>query len=103
MKDALARPGSKNITKLVLSKNKGLKDKAGLHIGDALLANPDHPIDKISFKNVALGDDGVLRVLEGCNANKNIKKIHLGAVTCEGMRLMSKCLMHNSSLEKIKF
>ena len=103
MKDALARDGAHCITKLVLSKNMGLRDKAGLHIGDALLANPSHPIDKISFKNVYLGDDGVLRILEACNANKNIKKVHLGAVTAEGMKLMSKALLHNQSLQKLKF
>ena len=103
MKDALGRPGAKNVTKLYLGKNKGLKDKAGLHIGDALLANPDHPIEKISFKNVDLGSDGVLRILEACNANKHIKKVHLGAVSSNGMKLMSKALMHNTSLKNIKF
>ena len=82
----------------MLAKNKGLKDKAGLHIGDALLANPDHPISKISFKKVDLGDDGLLRILEACNANKNIKKVNLGYVSCEGMKLMSKALKNNSSL-----
>ena len=69
LKDAIGRDGSKNVTKLVLAKNKGLKNKAGIHIGDALLANPSHPIKKISFKKVYLGDDGVLRILEACNAN----------------------------------
>lgn len=87
----------------MLSKNKGLKDKAGLLIGDALLANPEHPIDKIGFKDVNLGEDGLLRILEGCNGNKFIKKIHLGYVSCEGVKLMSKALLYNSSLQKIKF
>ena len=103
LKDALGRPGAKNVTKLVLAKNKGLKDKAGLHIGDALLTNPDHPIDKVSFKNVYLGEDGLLRILEACNVNKNIKKVHLGAITALGMKLMGKSLMYNTSLKKIKF
>ena len=87
----------------MLAKNKGLNNKAGIHIGDALLANPDHPIEKISFKNVYLGDDGVLRILEACNGNKHIKKVHLGVVSNEGMKLMSKVLMHNTTLKKIKF
>ena len=86
------------MTKLVLSKNKGLKDKAGILIGDALIDNPDHPIDKIGFKDVNLGEDGVLRILEGCNANKHIKKVHLGYVSHEGLKLMSKALINNSSL-----
>lgn len=103
LKDALAREGAKNVTKLVLAKNKGLNNKAGIHIGDALLANPDHPIEKISFKNVYLGDDGVLRILEACNGNKHIKKVHLGVISNEGMKLMSKVLMHNTTLKKIKF
>ena len=98
LKEAIARQGGKNVTKLVLAKNKGLKDKAGLHIGDALLANPDHPISKISFKKVDLGDDGLLRILEACNANKNIKKVNLGYISCEGMKLMSKALKNNTSL-----
>ena len=91
------------MTKLVLSKNKGLRDKAGILIGDALISNPDHPIDKVGFKDVNLGDDGVLRVLEGCNANKNITKVHLGYVSAEGLKLMSKAMLNNSSLKKIKF
>lgn len=103
LKEAIGRPGAKNVTKLVLSKNKGLRDKAGILIGDALLANPDHPIDKVGFKDVNLGDDGVLRVLEGCNANKNITKVHLGYVSAEGLKLMSKAMLNNSSLKKIKF
>ena len=82
----------------MLSKNKGLKDKAGLLIGDALIANPEHPIDKIGFKDVYLGENGLLRVLEGCNSNKFIKKIHLGIVSMEGMKLMSKALINNTSL-----
>lgn len=98
LKDALSRDGAKNVTKLVLGKNKGLNNKAGIHIGDALLANPQHPIKKISFKNVFLGDDGVLRILEACNVNKHIKVVHLGAVSNEGLKLMSKVLMHNTTL-----
>ena len=87
----------------MLAKYKGLNNKAGIHIGDALLANPDHPIEKISFKNVYLGDDGVLRILEACNGNKHIKKVHLGVISNEGIKLMSKVLMHNTTLKKIKF
>ena len=87
----------------MLAKNKGLNNKAGIHIGDALLANPDHPIEKISFKNVYLGDDGVLRILEACNGNKHIKKVQLGVISNEGIKLMSKVLMHNTTLKKIKF
>jgi len=50
--------------------------KAGIFIGDALMENKDHPVEKICFKDVRLGDDGLLRILEACNANQNIKKIN---------------------------
>jgi len=103
LKEALGRAGAVNITKLVLAKNKGLKNKAGILIGDALLANPEHPIEKISFKNVYLGEDGLLRILEACNNNKHLKKAHLGVVSATGMVLMSKALMFNTTLQKIKF
>jgi hypothetical protein len=97
------RPGAVNITKLNLSKNYNLKGKAGIFIGDALIANKDHPVEKISFKNVSLGDDGLLRILEACNANSNIKKVHLGYVSSKGLKLMGQTLKINKSLEKLKF
>lgn len=82
------RPGSVNITKLNMSKNYNLKSKAGIFIGDALIANRDHPVNKISFKNVYLGEDGLLRILEACNVNSNIKKVHLGYISARGLKLM---------------
>jgi hypothetical protein len=97
------RPGAVNITKLNLSKNYNLKSKAGIFIGDALIANKDHPVEKISFKNVFLGDDGLLRILEACNANSNIKKVHLGYVSSKGLKLMGQTLKINKNLEKLKF
>lgn len=92
-----------NITKLNLSKNSNLNNKAGIFIGDALISNKDHPVEKISFKNCMLGDDGLLRILEACNANSNIKKVHLGYVSSKGLKLMSQTLKINKSLEKLKF
>lgn len=92
-----------NITKLNLSKNYNLNTKAGIFIGDALISNKDHPVEKISFKNVQLGDDGLLRILEACNANSNIKKVHLGYVSSKGLKLMGQTLKINKSLEKLKF
>lgn len=49
-------------------------------------------MEKINFKNVYLGEDGLVRILEACNANQNIKKIHLGFVTSKGLKLMSQTL-----------
>lgn len=97
------RPGAVNITKLNMSKNYNLKNKAGIFIGDALISNKDHPVEKISFKNVYLGEDGLLRILEACNANVNIKKVHLGLVSSRGLKIMGQTLKVNKSLEKLKF
>ena len=103
MKDALSRPGAKNITKLNFSKNTDLKSKTGIFIGDALIANADHPVEKLNFKNVYLEDDGLLRILEACNANKNIKKVTLGYVSSSGLKLLGQTLKNNKTLEKLKF
>jgi hypothetical protein len=70
-----------NITKLILSKNKGLKLKAGIYIGNALIQNNQHPIKKISFKDVYLGEDGLIRIIEACNSNSFIEKAHFGYVS----------------------
>lgn len=65
----MRRKGSKNITKLNLSKNKSLSEKAGIYLGDALIENPDHPVEKLNFKKVNLQEDGVLRIVEAANKN----------------------------------
>lgn len=88
LKDALGRPGAVNITKLNMSKNADLKSKTGIFIGDALINNCEHPIEKLNFKNVYLEDDGLLRILEACNANKHIKKVTLGYVSSTGLKIM---------------
>ena len=103
LKEALAREGCVNITKLNLGKNKGLGLKTGVFIGDALIANSSIPIDKLSFKKVYLGEDGLCRILEACNQNKNIKKVHLGYVSSKGLKLMADVLKTNKSLSKLKF
>jgi hypothetical protein len=46
-----------------------------------LIKNTDHPIEKISFKNVYLGEDGLIRIIEACNLNSNITKINFGFVS----------------------
>tara|TARA_B110000285_G_C14910050_1_gene507478 strand:+ start:119 stop:859 length:741 start_codon:yes stop_codon:yes gene_type:complete len=80
-----------------------LKSKTGIFIGEALIANPDHPIEKLNFKNVNLEDDGLIRILEACNANKNIKKVTLGFVSSSGLKIMARTLKINKTLEKLKF
>ena len=103
LKEAIARPGAKNLTRLSLANNKNLSAQAGIFIGDALKENVDHPIEKLSFKGVYLGDEGLVRILEACNENKNIKKVNLGIVTSRGLGLIAKYLALNKSLVKIKF
>ena len=80
-----------------------MKSKTGIFIGEALIANPDHPIEKLNFKNVNLEDDGLIRILEACNANKNIKKVTLGFVSSSGLKIMARTLKINKTLEKLKF
>lgn len=103
LKNALRRPGSKNITKINLSKNKDLSEKAGIFLGDALIENPDHPVKKINFKDVCLGENGLMRIIEAANQNQNIKVLNVGVVTSVGLLRMAQCLRHNKSLEKLKF
>mmetsp|Transcript_1043 Transcript_1043/g.1910 ORF Transcript_1043/g.1910 Transcript_1043/m.1910 type:complete len:313 (-) Transcript_1043:8-946(-) len=95
--------GSKCFTKLNLSNNPLMMHKTGIYIGDALIQNPEHPVEKINFKNVFLEEDGLLRILEACNANKNIERVNLGFVTDKGLKLMSETIAHNLTLKKIKF
>ena len=54
-------------------------------MGDALIKNPNHPIEKISFKNICLNEDGLLRIIEAANKNQNIKKLNLGKVNGYGL------------------
>lgn len=76
----LEKKGGRNLTKLDLSDN-AFSQLAGIYIGSALINNPEYPLYKLTFKNVCLGDMGLVRVLEGVNANKNIEKLHCGILT----------------------
>jgi len=68
-----------------MGKNTGLGGKAGIYLGEALILNADHPVSKLNFKNINLGNDGLIRILEACNANKNIKSVNLGFVSSKGL------------------
>lgn len=103
LNEALARPGAKNITKLSFAKNKKLQGKCGVFIGDALIRNPDHPVEKISFKKVNLGENGLLRIIEAANVNSNIRKLHMGVISDRALLLMAETLKKNTTLEKLKF
>ena len=98
MKESLGEAGKTNITKLNLSNNPGLKFKSGIFIGDALVSNPDQPVRKVSFKNCSLKEDGLIRILEACNKNKNIKSLNAGLVSNKGLKALAQVLAANDSL-----
>jgi hypothetical protein len=91
-----------NITELNLSST-SMQLKAGLFIGEALLANPAYPIERIKFKDVNLEESGLYRLLEAANQNKNIKRVHLGVVSDYGLKTMSELLKGNTSLLRLEF
>jgi len=99
---AIERPNARNLTKLDLSNNK-FSGKAGVYIGDALICNPHYPLYKLTFENVHLESDGLVRVLEAVNVNKNVLKLHCGVVTDEGLVILADKLKDNTSLEEISF
>ena len=88
--------------KLDLSDN-NFTSKAGVYIGSALLKNPDYPMYKLTFENVNLGNDGLIRILEAVNKNQNILKLHCGIVNDDGLRILADKLTDNNSLEEIYF
>ena len=68
-----------------------------------MIQNPIHPVSKLNFKNINLGGDGLIRILEACNANKNIKSVNLGYVNSRGLCDIAKLLNGNKTLAKLKF
>lgn len=97
---ALVQKGAHNITKLNLSNN-NFTSKAGEFIGQALLENSDYPLYKLTFENISLEENGLVRVLQAVNANKNILKLHIGIVTDRGLHCLADILKGNDSLEEI--
>ena len=80
-----------------------MKAKAGHFIGEALLTNPSYPIERIKFKDVNLEENGLYRLLEATNQNKNIKRIHIGVISDYGLLAMSELLKANKSLLRLEF
>jgi hypothetical protein len=91
---AISRSQAKNITKLDLSNNK-FSGKAGVYIGQALIDNPSYPLYKLTFENVHLESDGLVRILEAVNKNGNIIKLHCGIVTDTGLEILADKLKEN--------
>ena len=80
-----------------------LGSKAGVFLGDALKANCNHPIGKLSFRFIRLGENGLLRIVEALNACKSITRVHLGILTSQMLMMLAKNLAHNTSLLKLRF
>jgi hypothetical protein len=72
-----------------------MQSQAGYHIGDALIRNPHAPISQVFFKNIKLGFQGLFHIMEGANLNQNVKSLHIGIVTDEGLQTVYKSLCNN--------
>ena len=75
-----------------LSGNPKLESKTGHFLGDALLANPDYPINRLTFKDVRLEETGLYRLIEAVNQNKHVQKLHVGIVSDYGLNTMAELL-----------
>ena len=89
-----------NITSLNLRGN-NFTSKAGEFIGEALSNNPDYPLGKLKFGGVCLEENGLVRIVEAVNSNKNIVQLAIGEVTDDGLVMLSELLKRNNSLEEI--
>ena len=89
-----------NITQLYLANN-NFGSKAGEYIGEALSANPDYKIFKLSFEKISLEQIGLVRIIEAVNLNENILKLNVGVVTDAGLLNLAELLKPNNSLEEI--
>jgi len=98
----LEKQNGQNITKLIVDDN-DFTSKAGEYIGEALAGNPTYPIKKLSFKNINLEMIGLTRVIEACNLNTNVKRLHIGVLTDEGLQALATLLASNESLEQLTF
>jgi hypothetical protein len=85
------KEGVNNLSEINLSGNK-MGSKAGVFIGDPLLNNPDYRIFRIIFENISLGIEGLQRMMDAANENKNIKHLHLGIITDEGLLLLASMI-----------
>jgi hypothetical protein len=58
---------------------------------------------KLTFENINLESDGLVRILEAVTVNTNILKLHCGIVTDHGLEILAEKLKDNTSLEEIIF
>lgn len=68
------------------------------------MANCEHiELQRLSFKNLRLGEYGLLRVLEASNVCKTLQRLHLGFVNDAGLLMMADKLAANNYLTTIEF
>ena len=91
------KTSGQNVTKLKLDNN-NFTSKAGEYIGGALSANPSYQIKKLSFGGISLESIGLVRVIEACNLNENIKSLNIGVLTNDGLIRLAELLRENETL-----
>ena len=101
LSSVFVKTSGQNITKLKLDGN-NFTTKAGEYIGEALSANPGYKIRKISFGHMSLESIGLVRVIEACNLNKNIRSLNIGILTDDGLTQLAELLRENDSLEALE-
>ena len=74
-----------------------------MFIGEALLSNPEYPIDYLKFKGVNLEETGLHRILEAANVNKHIRRLNVGIISDKGLSILSQLLAFNTSLLRLEF
>lgn len=80
-----------------------MQEKAGMYIGDALMKNNTYPIQQILFKGVNLKTEGVKRLFDSMNINKNIKRLHIGIISNETLSQLTYLLSDNLGLIELEF
>lgn len=81
-----------------------MQAKSGFYIGEALIKSPKAPIEQIFLKDVKLDNQGLYSLIEGANINYNIKSLHVGIVTDEGLSVIAECIGNNKgNLIRLEF
>lgn len=81
-----------------------MQAKSAFYIGEALIRNPKAPISQIFFKDIKLDAQGLFSLLEGTNINQNVKSLHVGIVTDEGLATIAECIGSNKgNLLRLEF
>jgi len=81
-----------------------MQAKSAFYIGEALIRNPKAQISQIFFKDIKIDTQGLYSLLEGANINQNLKSLHIGIVTDEGLATIAECVGNNKgNLLRLEF